>query len=107
MKKYCCEYFSLYHQLNKETGYNIRVVKFTSTKFNQSSVSFSIEDKVKVIKGSHIPFRFFITNGYHDFSMLLPNILINFCPFCGQNLYELYGKDEYVNEMEGKTFNYN
>jgi len=102
MKKYCCEWFSIYHQLNKETGYNIRVVKFTSQKFNQGSGI--IDDKGKIIKGSQVPFRFFLTNGYQEFSMLLPSILINFCPFCGQNLYEFYNKDECANEIEGETF---
>lgn len=29
---------------------------------------------------------------------------INYCPFCGNNLFDFYTSDEFVNEVQGVTF---
>jgi hypothetical protein len=29
---------------------------------------------------------------------------IEYCPFCGEDLFEFYNSDEYANEIEGDTF---
>ena len=59
---------------------------------------------MKKIEHSNTPFRFLITDGYANFKMPIPGMFISFCPFCGQNLYKFYAKDEYANEIEGETF---
>ena len=42
--------------------------------------------------------------GYDTFKLDLPLMNINYCPYCGTNLYKFYNKDEHANEIEGETF---
>ncbi len=100
MDKYCCETFETYHKLNKETGFNIRNIRLNKSATKQPII---INGK-KRIKGSEKPYRFFITNGYEKLSVPIPGMMISFCPFCGKNLYEFYGRDECASEIEGETF---
>ena len=87
--KYCCEKFEINHGFPNTTAPNIRMVKFEPI------------PKAGVEK-SHC--SFFITMGYDKFSIRLPTMMINFCPFCGTNLKKFYTSEDYVNEFEGKTF---
>lgn len=54
------------------------------------------------------PFSFFITVGYPKFDLIdpPPGFNIDFCPFCGLNLYKFYSDvhDVIANEIEGETF---
>lgn len=105
---YCCDFLEGGCK-NKERIYpNIRIVKFTSEFLLKKNIGIYITQKgidTKLIKGSKSSYRYFIgyTIGAFEFGSPQFN-MINFCPYCGQNLYEFYNKDEYVNEIEGKTF---
>ncbi|MBU1579269.1 MAG: hypothetical protein KJ754_07555 [Bacteroidetes bacterium] len=48
--------------------------------------------------------RYFVTIGYDEFKLDLPLMNINYCPYCGTNLYNFYNNAEYANEIEGETF---
>ncbi len=105
--KYCCQIFEESLKRQKESYPNIRVVKFVSEflvdhkgVFKLGNDAFFKHDNIK--KG---PYRFYITTGYSNFNMEIPSFNINFCPFCGTNLYDFYKGDEYANEIEGVSFN--
>ena len=82
MKKYCCDSFKLEAELPRETGLNIRIIKF---------------DKNELMSPSS-EFRFFITPGFNLQSKSIPTLNIAFCPWCGKNLFKYYKSDEYINE---------
>jgi hypothetical protein len=93
--KYCCDFFESRHRSYNHSWPNIMIVKYTHDFFINTNLS-----KNKI----NSPYRFWITFGHEVFS--LDNVMINitYCPFCGKNLFEFYDSDEYVNEIEGKTF---
>ena len=82
MKKYCCDRFKLSAELPRESGLNIRIIKFDKTELMDSSKQF----------------RFFVTPGYTSESKGIPTLNIAFCPWCGKNLFNYYKADEYANE---------
>lgn len=84
MNTYCCEKFKNQLLVNRERGLNIRILKFTEDELLDNSS----------------PYRFFITPGYTLMERLVPTFNIAFCPFCGQNLFEFYKDDSYVNESD-------
>jgi len=87
--KYCCDEFEMKAKLPNTTSPNIRIVKLEPLpKYGDEK--------------SH--YAFYITLGYQRFSLRLPKMMINYCPFCGTNLKKYYKSDEYVSEFEGKTF---
>jgi hypothetical protein len=54
--------------------------------------------------GSNLSLAFYITLGYEKFSLNMVEMGISYCPFCGIILKNFYTSDDYVNEIEGKTF---
>lgn len=105
---YCCDLFESGCK-NKDRAYpNIRIVKFTSSFLLSKNNGIFITqngEETKFIKGSRNTYRYFIGNTVGAFKFGSPlYIMINFCPYCGQNLYEFYNNDKYATEMEGKTF---
>lgn len=87
---------------------NIRIVKFTSNFLVKDRPGIYITQNGRnkeLIKRSRCEYRYYIgfTIEKFEFSSAAFN-LINFCPYCGKNLYEFYNKDEYTNEIEGITF---
>lgn len=86
--KYCCDRFEMAAKLPNTSSPNIRMIKFEANS----------------MLGNKTYYGFYITMGYETFSLRLPKMMIEFCPFCGSNLKKFYKTDEYVNEFEGKTF---
>ena len=82
--KYCCEKFKSEISLKREQGLNIRIIKY---------------NKAELLDTSNL-YRFFITAGYTSTDKAVPTMNIAYCPFCGQNLFEFYKKDKYVNESD-------
>ena len=102
--KFCCEKFKTHWQLPKQGHPNIRIVKYVSEFLNKGYVEFE-GTKIKTNKKFKLPYRFYITWGYEkDFSIEMIYLFIEYCPFCGADLYKFYQSDEYANEIEGKTF---
>ncbi|PWK78526.1 hypothetical protein LX99_02370 [Mucilaginibacter oryzae] len=88
-KKYCCNSFLVEVSLPNTTAPNIRIVGFKPRPGWE-------QDKLYL--------NFFFTMGYKEFSLDLPNIRFDFCPFCGTTLREFYKLKDYCNEFEGETF---
>ena len=105
---YCCDNFEVGCKQKDRIWPNIRIVKITS-KFlieNGQGIYITRNGKdIKHIKKSKCAYRYYIGFTIEAFKFSTPEfILINFCPYCGENLYEFYNKDEFVNEMEGVSF---
>lgn len=83
--RFCCSRFRIEWSVRGTLGFNIRVVKFEP------------EDFRFLIEGNQL-FRFYITAGYKVGEKPNPYIVIAYCPFCGQSLYDYYNSKEYVNE---------
>lgn len=96
--KFCCSFFEGGYFVGNGFGPNIRIVKFTS----EELIARGINDKDS--KNRRKDIRFFITMGYKIFSFDIMGTIINYCPYCGKDLHKFYRRDEYVNEIEGKTF---
>jgi len=94
-KKFCCEKFETYYKTNNQSAPNIRIVKYTSEYLLKST---------KDLGKYKIPYRYYITYGYEIFQIDMLAIFIEYCPFCGTDLYDFYKTDEYANEIEGDTF---
>ncbi|PIE87996.1 MAG: hypothetical protein CSA04_04150 [Bacteroidetes bacterium] len=96
---FCCTKFQTHWALNKQSALNIRIVKFTSEWLTKGMNPAAGE------KYRSSSLRYYITWGYQDdFSLDLVSLFIEFCPFCGTNLYTFYNSDQYANEVEGETF---
>ena len=95
--KFCCSNFEGNYLIENGFAPNIRIVKFTSKFLVSQHVN-------KDLKSRRNDLRYFITLGYDLFKLDLPLMKINYCPYCGVNLYKVYNKDEYANEIEGETF---
>lgn len=95
--EFCCPNFEGNYLIKNGFAPNIRIVKFTSEFLISQSTN-------KVFKSKRNDLRYFVTLGYDEFKLDLPLMNINYCPYCGTNLYKFYNKDEYANEIEGKTF---
>ena len=93
--EFCCEKFKCHWQFNSQSYPNIRVVKYTSDFLINSP---HMEGKFKN------PLRFYITFGYEIFKIDMVAVFIEYCPFCGKDLYKFYKSDKYANEIEGETF---
>jgi len=103
--KFCCSTFEGSYYVKNNFGINIRVVKFHSDfLIKQGGAYVTKANKEKLINTKRNDIRFFMTMGYQKFSLDLAMANINYCPYCGTNLHEFYDKDEYANEVEGKTF---
>jgi hypothetical protein len=86
--KFCCEKFQLEVGQPSTTAPIIRIVKFLANPL--------LIDR---------PFlNFFVTIGYKKFDILLPKLMISYCPYCGKELREFYKVDGFANESEGETF---
>jgi hypothetical protein len=105
---YCCDRFETMFEHKNRIYPNIRVVKFTSDFLLKNGHGIYITQKgidTKFVKGSKSFYRYFIGYTVGSFEFGSPQFnMINYCPYCGQNLYELYNQDKYVNEIEGETF---
>lgn len=95
--KFCCSNFEGNYLVNNGFAPNIRMVKFKS----EFLISQNIESQTKNKRND---LKYFITLGYDVFKLDMPLMNISFCPYCGTNLHLFYNKDEYLNEIEGKTF---
>jgi len=104
--KFCCKKFETHWKLDKRGAPNIRVVKFTSDWLvNKNNINFKGVNIKIGRKFRNSPYNFYITWGYEDdFSFDLLTLSIEYCPFCGTDLYKFYRSDEYANEIEGSTF---
>lgn len=83
MMKFCCDKFKTRQELPRQSGLNIRVIKFSS----------------KELIGGNDELRFFVTPGYSLGDQGVYTLNIAFCPFCGQNLFKFYKDDAYINEF--------
>jgi hypothetical protein len=81
---YCCDKFRHHALCESEVGLNIRIIKFTADQ---------LLDKEK-------SYRFFITPGYKVTDRQVPTMNVRYCPWCGQDLFEFYDSDNYVNEVD-------
>jgi hypothetical protein len=95
--KFCCSNFEGNYLIKNGFAPNIRIVKFTSEFLISQNAN-------KEFKSKRNDLRYFVTMGYDTFKLDLPLMNINYCPYCGTNLYEFYNKDEHANEIEGETF---
>lgn len=110
--KYCCENFSTLHK-QPVTSDCIRIIEIKSFRPDIIEIRYSTSDsgKRRFIKGSSVPYRFFImpplTSPDLKYSKLSGGYMISFCPFCGANLYVYYVKErnilDYINEVENET----
>jgi hypothetical protein len=105
---YCCDRFEVGCKHKDRIYPNIRIVRFVSDFLIKKNdgifiIRGGIDDKF--IENSKSPYRYFIGYTTDNFSFGSPQFnMINFCPYCGQNLYKFYNKNEYTNEIEGQTF---
>ncbi len=88
--KYCCEDFKFRVNLFNYQHPNIRIVKFTDSRYESGIGKFS----------------FVITEGYEEKFSFRMVVVIKYCPFCGKKLSKFYKDDAYANEIEGVTFDY-
>lgn len=86
MKKYCCESFRFYYEIEKSMGPNIRIIKLSQAFVDRGYL------------GSN-RYRYIITDGYNIFDDKVKKVVIEFCPFCGKELKKIYHSDEYINEI--------
>jgi hypothetical protein len=95
----------------KTSSPNIRVIKlFPLTKEQENELLAKMKRMrfpifSKPLRDESL-YRFFITIGYvSKFGFdKVPAMNIDFCPYCGVNLFKFYKKDEYVHEFEGVDF---
>lgn len=92
---FCCEKFETYYTSNNQSAPNIRIVKYCS--------DFLLNSAKEMGKYKY-PYRYYITFGYKEFQIDMLAIFMEYCPFCGTDLFEFYQSDEYANEIEGQTF---
>ena len=86
MQKFCCEKFKFFYSGDKTMGLNIRIIKLNE--------EFIKRGKLKIDK------NFLITEGYSGNILdCQKTMVINYCPFCGQYLRDIYISDEYVQEI--------
>jgi hypothetical protein len=87
MRKFCCDKFGFHYEGDSQKGLNIRVVGLMPALVN------------RLISDSNT--RFFITEGYErGIDNCIKKIAINYCPFCGYNLSDMYN-EEYIQEWVG------
>jgi hypothetical protein len=85
MKKFCCAKFQFFYSGDKSMGLNIRIVKLGDDFIARGQLDF---DK-----------SFMITEGYSGaIDQGTKKMIIQFCPFCGNELKRYYKNDEYVQE---------
>jgi hypothetical protein len=106
MLNYCCDKFEEGLRRDKRNSPNIRIVKFVSERLVSPSIRIELPNNATFYyeKSTMGPYRFYITTGYTNFNFDVPSFFIEFCPFCGTNLYQFYTRDEYASEIEGVTF---
>ena len=85
MKKYCCDSFRFYCEIDKNMGLNFRIIKLS-------------QDFVDRGYFGNNKYRYIITDGYQNFNTSVKKLVIEFCPFCGKELKKNYCSDEFVNE---------
>ncbi len=111
--KYCCGWFSVFHQQPK-TAYCIRVVKLNLENPGHLETHYAVGDtgKRRFVWHSNIPYRFFYMEPKEPsnlkFNIIPSGMMLSYCPWCGVNLFTFYAKErnieDYVNEIEGETF---
>jgi hypothetical protein len=111
--KYCCGWFFAYHQQPK-THDCIRVVRLNleNPRYIETEYAEGDTGRRRGVRDSNIPYRFFLWEAKPPinlkFDILSGGRILNYCPWCGANLFTFYGKerniDDYVNEIEGETF---
>ena len=112
--KYCCDPFKNACDLPKSLHPNIRIIKLTkSYHFNKNQdvhLKFN-GGPWQLCKMPPLPkryrknsLRFFITEGYENYTIDTVALLIEYCPFCGKSLYKFYKDDAYAHEIEGITY---
>lgn len=87
--KFCCDKFKQDWSLRRETGINIRIIKY--------------DQKEMAILNNGQKYGFILTVGYEKGETRVPARFINFCPHCGKLLKKHYKKDIFVNEND-KSF---
>lgn len=85
-QKYCCARFGIRHEVSREEGINLRIVKpYPEYRMDNTNV-----------------YRFYLTAGYKEGQKKVgKHISIRYCPFCGTDLYGFYRSDFYINEEPG------
>ena len=84
--EFCCDKFRFYYSGDKGMGLNIRVIKFNPEYVQRARLK---RDK-----------NVWLTEGYSgSIQDCMKRILLNFCPFCGDDLSYIYeSDDEFVQE---------
>ncbi len=82
--KYCCRNFETDCNVDRRSRPNIRVVKISVDQVPEIDINY--------------PYRFYFTIGYEEGQKNVPSRFINYCPYCGANLFKFYKNDQYVNE---------
>jgi len=84
--EFCCEKFRFFYSGERNRGLNIRIVQLDKEFIDRAELKF---DK-----------SYFITEGYENsIEECIKKMVINYCPFCGQELKKRYFNDEYVQEI--------
>ncbi len=107
--KFCCLNFETHYRFRNTLAHSIRIVRYSSEEFlNNGNINLIKQGKNSTVKCKGNDMRFLLmTSPYVVFDQLKnPAIMLNFCPFCGANLYKFYRNKEYANEVEGVTFSF-
>ncbi len=83
--KYCCRSFESDCKVDRRARPNIRVIKVDTKQIPEIDPRY--------------PYRFYFTVGYSENETNVPARFLNFCPYCGKDLFEFYQSDEYINEL--------
>jgi hypothetical protein len=82
---FCCDKFKSFYERPNYYGLNIRIVKYP---------------KNELLDKNH-QYRFYISEGYTEGQENVVFLNIAYCPFCGENLFKYYNKDNYINQEPG------
>lgn len=110
--KFCCLNFEETYYADNSSSPNIRIIKFVSPlmiaryglSFWEHNGEIPPEFRARAY-AKRSDLSYYLTLGYDVFSFDSTFFVnMNYCPFCGTNLFKFYNKDKYVNEVEGETF---
>lgn len=90
--KFCCNKMKLLHHAPSEFGLNFRIFKL-SDEFIEKSAQRNL-----AVKDDEI-YNYLITEGYIDkLDNNVKKLFIDYCPFCGTELKNVYSKLKFINE---------
>lgn len=96
--------------MQSNDSFSIRIVEYANFRSKPLVIYWGDIDNEKEsgITDSFCNFRFYYSEPYLKCDGIFAGIMLNYCPFCGVNLYTFYVKKrdikEYVNEIESVTF---